>query len=57
MRELAGDRGIDAALEARTPDGAPPDESADQAKHRKLRKAKARTRKYLSRMSRAGRAR
>ena len=37
MREPAGDRGINAALDARAPAGAPTDETSDQAKRRKLR--------------------
>jgi len=56
MREPAGDRGIDAALDARAPAGTPPDETADQAKHRKLQQAKVRTRAYLKEMRR-GKAR
>ncbi len=54
MRDLAGERGIDAARDARAPAGAPPDETADQSKRRRLRRAKARTRDYLSKMRRAG---
>jgi hypothetical protein len=46
MRELAGDRGIDAALDARAPAGAPPHESSDQAERRG----------YLSEMRRGARA-
>jgi hypothetical protein len=53
MRELAGDRGIDAALDARAPADAPPDETCDQAKRRKLRQAEARTRAYLNEMREA----
>jgi hypothetical protein len=56
MREPAGDRGIDAALDARAPAGAPPHETCDQAKRRKLRQAKARTRVYLNEMRRRARA-
>ncbi len=56
MRELAGDRGIDAALDARAPAGAPPHETSDQAKRRKLRQAAARTRGYLNEMRRGIRA-
>jgi hypothetical protein len=51
MRDLAGDRGIDAALDARPPAGGrPPHETSDQTKRRKLRQAAARTRRYLSKM-------
>jgi hypothetical protein len=56
MRELAGDRGIDAALDARAPAGPPPHETSDQAKRRKLRQAAARTRGYLNEMRRGIRA-
>jgi hypothetical protein len=52
MRELAGDRGIEAALDARAPAGVPPDETSDQTKRRKLRQAEARTKGYLSEMRR-----
>lgn len=52
MRDLAGDRGIDAARDARAPAGAPPRETSDQAKRRKLRQAAARTRAYLNEMRR-----
>lgn len=55
MRDPAGDRGIDAALDARTPTDAPP-ETSDQAKRRRLRQAKARTRDYLSKMRRGAKA-
>jgi hypothetical protein len=48
MRELAGERRIDAALDA----GAPPHENHDQAKRRRLRQAAARTRAYLNQMRR-----
>jgi hypothetical protein len=53
MRDLAGDRGIDAAHDARAPAGAPPHETSDQAKRRRLRQAAARTRAYLNEMRRA----
>jgi hypothetical protein len=52
MRDLAGDRGIDAARDARAPAGVPPHETSDQTKRRKLRQAAARTRAYLSEMRR-----
>jgi hypothetical protein len=52
MREPAGDRGIDAALDTRAPAGTPPNETSDQAKRRKLREAAARTRTYLKEMRR-----
>lgn len=52
MRDLAGDRGIDATRDARTPTGAPPHETSDQAKRRKLRRAAVRTKAYLSKMRR-----
>lgn len=52
MRDLAGDRGIDAARDAREPAGAPPHETSDQTRRRKLRRAKARTRAYLNEMRR-----
>jgi hypothetical protein len=52
MRELAGDRRIDAALDARAPAGASPHETSDQAKRRKLRQAEDRTRGYLGEMRR-----
>jgi len=55
MREPAGDRGIDAALDAQTPADAPPAETPDQAKRRRLRQAKARTRDYLNKMRRGRR--
>jgi hypothetical protein len=50
MRNLAGDRGIKAARDAQAPAGAPPHETSDQAKRRKLGQAKARARDYLSKM-------
>ena len=56
MRGLAGDRGIDAARDARAPAAAPPHESSDQAKRRKLRQAAARTRTYLTEMRRGRRS-
>jgi hypothetical protein len=56
MRELAGDRGIDAALDARASADAPPDETYDQAKRRKLRQAEARARAYLNEMRRGAKA-
>lgn len=56
MRELAGDRRIDAALDARAPADAPPHETSDQAKQRKLRQAKARIRGYLSELRRGARS-
>jgi hypothetical protein len=56
MRELAGDRGIDAALDARAPADAPPHETHDRAKRRKLRQAEVHTRGYLSEMRRAAKA-
>jgi hypothetical protein len=55
MREQAGDRGIEAALDVRGEGGAPSDETVDQAKRRKLRQARARTKDYLKQM-RGGRA-
>ncbi len=57
MRALAGDRGTDAARDARTPADAPPRETSDQAKRRNLQRAAARTRKYLRKMRRLGGAR
>lgn len=54
MRDLAGDRGIKAARDARVPTGDPPHETSDQAKRRRLRKAAAHTRAYLNKMRRAG---
>ncbi len=54
MRDRAGDRGVDAALDARAPADAPPRETADQAKRRRLRRAKVQARSYLSKMRRAG---
>jgi hypothetical protein len=56
MRAPAGDRGIDAARDARVPTGAPPEETAEQAKRRKLRQAAARTKSYLNEMRRGVRA-
>lgn len=56
MRDVAGDRGIDAARDARAAAGAQSDETADQAKRRKLRRAAARTRTYLSAMRRGTRS-
>ncbi len=47
MRRMAGDRGIDAALDTRTATGARSEETADRAKRRKLQRAKTRTRRYL----------
>jgi hypothetical protein len=52
MREPAGDRGIDAARDARTPAGAPSHETSDQAKRRRLRQVKTRARAYLNEMRR-----
>jgi hypothetical protein len=52
MRGLAGERGVDAARDARAPAGAPPHETSDQAKRRKLRRAASRTRAYLKEMRR-----
>jgi hypothetical protein len=52
MRDLAGERGIDAARDARAPADAPPHETSDRAKRRKLRRAAARTRAYLNKMRR-----
>jgi hypothetical protein len=52
MREPAGDRGIDAARDARAPADASPHETSDQAKRRKLRRAAARTKTYLNKMRR-----
>jgi hypothetical protein len=56
MREPAGDRGIDAALDARAQPDPPPDETSDQAKRRKLQQAKARASGYLKAMRRSSRA-
>lgn len=56
MRKLAGDRRIDAALDARAPAAAPPHETSDQAKRRKLRQAATRTRNYLNKMRRGPRS-
>ncbi len=55
MRKLAGDRRIDAALDARAPTAAP-HETSDQAKRRKLRQAATRTRNYLKEMRRGPRS-
>lgn len=52
MRRRAGDRKIDAALDARAPADAPPHETSDQAKRRKLRQAAVRTKTYLNKMRR-----
>lgn len=52
MRDPAGDRGIDAARDARASAGAPPHETSDQAKRRKLRRAAVRARAYLNEMRR-----
>lgn len=52
MRALAGDRGIDAARDARAPADAPAHETSDRAERRKLRQAAARTRAYLKEMRR-----
>jgi hypothetical protein len=56
MRELAGERRIDAALDAGAPPGAPPHETHDHAKRRRLRQAAARTRAYLNQMRRGTKA-
>jgi hypothetical protein len=53
MRGLAGDRGIDAARDAREPAGASPPETSDQAKRRKLRRAKTRVKGYLTELRRS----
>lgn len=50
MKELAGERGIEAALDARAAAAATLQESPDQTKRRKLRQAEARTRAYLHEM-------
>lgn len=50
MRKVAGNRGIDAARDARPTAGTPPEETSDQAGRRKLRQAAVRARKYLSEM-------
>ena len=52
MRALAGDREVDAALDARAPDGDPPRETADRTRRRRLRRAEARARDYLNEMRR-----
>jgi len=56
MREPAGDRGIDAALDARVPTGSQSEETGDRAKRRKLREAEARAKGYLNEMRRDARA-
>ena len=50
MRDLAGEREIEAALDARVASGAAPHETSDQIKRRRLRQAEARTRGYLNEM-------
>lgn len=57
MRERAGEREIDAALDAGAPADAPPQETRDQAKRRKLGQAEARARAYLKKMRRRVRPR
>lgn len=53
---MAGDRGIDAARDARTPAGTPPDKTSDQAKRRKLQQAATRARAYLNETRKGPRA-
>lgn len=57
MRDPAGERGIEAALDARVVTGAAPHETSDQTKRRRLRRAEARTRGYLKQMRKSARAR
>jgi hypothetical protein len=52
MRGLAGNRGIDAARDARTAAGVPVHETSAQTKRRKLHRAAVRTRAYLNVMRR-----
>lgn len=56
MRKRAGDRGTDAARDAQTAPGPPPEETPDQTKRRLLRQAEARTRGYLNVMRTRARA-
>ncbi len=55
MRHRAGDRGVEAAIEARSPAGGAGAagagaQTADQARRRRLQQAASRTRGYLSKL-------